>query len=126
MRTLSDHIGRVALHENIRQQHAWDRATLRLLRDGEARAAYREYERYDRIHDAHSVTERRIQVIEDHARLEAGGLDTIILAPRRRRHLFRSVSRRWSPRSPPRREEPPCRRSDAHRVAQLHRLATAG
>ena len=83
MRTLSDHIGRVELHENIRQQDAWERATLQLLRDGEARAAYREYERYDRIHDAHSVAERRVQVIEDHARLEAGGLDTVILARRR-------------------------------------------
>ena len=83
MRTLSDHIGRVELHENIRQQYDWERATLRLLRDGEARAAYREYERYDRIHDAHSVAERRVQVIEDHARLEAGGLDTVILARRR-------------------------------------------
>jgi len=83
MRTLSDHIGRVELHENIRQQDAWERATLQLLRDGEARAAYREYERYDRIHDAHSVAERRVQVIEDHARLEAGGLDTVILAQRR-------------------------------------------
>ena len=75
MRILSDHIGRVELHENIRQQYDWERATLRLLRDGEARAAYREYERYDRIHDAHSVAERRVQVIEDHARLEAGGLN---------------------------------------------------
>ena len=83
MRTLSDHIGRVELHENIRQQYDWERATLQLLRDGEARAAYREYERYDRIHDAHSVAERRVQVIEDHARLEAGGLDTVILARRR-------------------------------------------
>jgi conjugative relaxase-like TrwC/TraI family protein len=83
MRTLSDHIGRVELHENIRQQDAWERATLQLLRDGEARAAYREYERYDRIHDAESVAERRVQVIEDHARLEAGGLDTVILARRR-------------------------------------------
>jgi conjugative relaxase-like TrwC/TraI family protein len=83
MRTLSDHIGRVELHENIRQQDAWERATLQLLRDGEARAAYREYMRYGRIHDAHSVAERRAQVIEDHARLEAGGLDTVILARRR-------------------------------------------
>ena len=83
MRTLSDHIGRVALHENIRQHYDWERATLQLLRDGEAREAYREYERYDRIHDAHSVGERRVQVIEDHARLEAGGLDTVILARRR-------------------------------------------
>ncbi len=83
MRTLSDHIGRVELHENIRQQYDWERATLRLLRDGEAREAYREYERYNRIHDAHSVAERRVQVIEDHARLEAGGLDTVILARRR-------------------------------------------
>ena len=83
MRTLSDHIGRVELHENIRQQYDWERATLRLLRDGDAREAYREYERYDRIHDAHSVAERRVQVIEDHARLEAGGLDTVILARRR-------------------------------------------
>ena len=83
MRTLSDHIGRVELHENIRQQYDWERATLQLLRDGEAREAYREYERYDRIHDAHSVAERRVQVIEDHARLEAGGLDTVILARRR-------------------------------------------
>jgi hypothetical protein len=73
----------VELHENIRQQDAWERATLQLLRDGEARAAYREYERYNRIHDAHSVAERRIQVIEDHARLEAGGLNTVILARRR-------------------------------------------
>jgi conjugative relaxase-like TrwC/TraI family protein len=83
MRTLSDHIGRVELHENIRQQYDWERATLRLLRDGEAREAYREYERYNRIHDAHTVAERRVQVIEDHARLEAGGLDTVILARRR-------------------------------------------
>jgi conjugative relaxase-like TrwC/TraI family protein len=83
MRTLSDHIGRVELHDNIRQQDAWERATLQLLRDGEARAAYREYMRYDRIHDAHTVAERRVQVIEDHARLEAGGLDTVILARRR-------------------------------------------
>jgi conjugative relaxase-like TrwC/TraI family protein len=83
MRTLSDHIGRVELHENIRQHYDWERATLQLLRDGEARAAYREYERYDRIHDAHSVAERRVQVIEDHARLEAGGLNTVILARRR-------------------------------------------
>jgi len=83
MRTLSDHIGRVELHENIRQHYDWERATLQLLRDGEARAAYREYERYDRIHGAHSVAERRVQVIEDHARLEAGGLDTVILARRR-------------------------------------------
>ena len=83
MRTLSDHIGRVELHENIRQQYDWERATLRLLRDGEAREAYREYERYNRIHDAHSVAERQVQVIEDHARLEAGGLDTVILARRR-------------------------------------------
>jgi hypothetical protein len=83
MRTLSDHIGRVELHENIRQHYDWERATLQLLRDGEARAAYREYERYNRIHDAHSVAERRVQVIEDHARLEAGGLDTVILARRR-------------------------------------------
>ncbi|MFZ0181422.1 MAG: MobF family relaxase, partial [Candidatus Dormiibacterota bacterium] len=80
MRTLSDHIGRVELHENIRQQDAWERATLQLLRDGEARAAYREYMRYDRIHDAHTVAERRVQVIDDHARLEAGGLNTVILA----------------------------------------------
>jgi conjugative relaxase-like TrwC/TraI family protein len=83
MRTLSDHIGRVELHENIRQHYDWERATLQLLRDGHAREAYREYERYDRIHGAHSVAERRIQVIEDHARLEAGGLDTVILAQRR-------------------------------------------
>jgi ATP-dependent exoDNAse (exonuclease V) alpha subunit len=83
MRTLSDHIGRVELHENIRQQDAWEQAALQLLRDGEARAAYREYMRYDRIHDTHSVAERRVQVIEDHARLEAGGLDTVILARRR-------------------------------------------
>ena len=83
MRTLSDHIGRVELHENIRQHYDWERATLQLLRDGQAREAYREYERYDRIHDAHSVAERRVQVIEDHARLEAGGLDTVILARRR-------------------------------------------
>ncbi|HUC37131.1 MAG TPA: AAA family ATPase, partial [Acidimicrobiales bacterium] len=83
MRTLSDHIGRVELHENIRQQYDWERATLQLLRDGEAREAYREYERYNRIHDAHSVAERRVQVIDDHARLEAGGLDTVILARRR-------------------------------------------
>jgi conjugative relaxase-like TrwC/TraI family protein len=83
MRTLSDRIGRVALHENIRQHYDWERATLQLLRDGQARAAYREYERYDRIHDAHSVAERRVQVIEDHARLEAGGLNTVILARRR-------------------------------------------
>jgi hypothetical protein len=83
MRTLSDHIGRVELHENIRQHYDWERATLQLLRDGEAREAYREYERYDRIHDAHSVAERQVQVIEDHARLEAGGLDTVILARRR-------------------------------------------
>jgi AAA domain/UvrD-like helicase C-terminal domain len=83
MRTLSDHIGRVELHENIGQQDAWERATLQLLRDGEARAAYREYERYDRIHDAESVAERPVQVIEDHARLEAGGLDTVILSRRR-------------------------------------------
>jgi hypothetical protein len=83
MRTLSDHIGRVELHENIRQQDAWERATLQLLRDGEAREAYREYMRYGRIHDAHSVAERRVQVIEDHARLEASGLDTVILALRR-------------------------------------------
>jgi len=83
MRTLSDHIGRVELHENIRQQYDWERATLQLLRDGQAREAYREYERYDRIHDAHTVAERRVQVIEDHARLEAGGLDTVILARRR-------------------------------------------
>ena len=83
MRTLSDHIGRVELHKNIRQQYDWERATLQLLRDGEARDAYREYERYDRIHDAHSVAERQVQVIEDHARLEAGGLDTVILARRR-------------------------------------------
>ena len=34
MRTLSDHIGRVELHENIRQQYDWERATLQLLRDG--------------------------------------------------------------------------------------------
>ena len=83
MRTLSDHIGRVELHENIRQRYDWERATLRLLRDGQAREAYREYERYDRIHDARSVAERQVQVIEDHARLEAGGLDTVILARRR-------------------------------------------
>jgi len=83
MRTLSDHIGRVELHENIRQHYDWERATLQLLRDGQARAAYREYERYDRIHDAHSVAERQVQVIEDHARLEAGGLNTVILARRR-------------------------------------------
>jgi conjugative relaxase-like TrwC/TraI family protein len=83
MRTLSDHIGRVELHENIRQQYDWERASLRLLRDGQAREAYREYERYNRIHDAHSVAERQVQVIEDHARLEAGGLNTIILARRR-------------------------------------------
>jgi AAA domain/UvrD-like helicase C-terminal domain len=83
MRTLSDHIGRIELHENIRQKDAWERATLQLLRDGEAREAYREYERYDRIPDAHSVAERRVQVIEDHARLEAGGLDTVILTRRR-------------------------------------------
>jgi hypothetical protein len=73
----------VELHENIRQHYDWERATLQLLRDGQAREAYREYERYDRIHDAHSVAERRVQVIEDHARLEAGGLDTVILARRR-------------------------------------------
>ena len=83
MRTLSDHMGRVEMHENIRQHYDWERATLQLLRDGEARAAYREYVRYDRIHDAHSVAERRVQVIEDHARLEAGGLNTVILARRR-------------------------------------------
>jgi conjugative relaxase-like TrwC/TraI family protein len=83
MRTLSYHIGRVALHENIRQQYDWERATLQLLRDGEAREAYREYERYGRIHDAHTADERRVRVIEDHARLEAGGLDTVILARRR-------------------------------------------
>ena len=83
MRTLSDHIGRVELHENIRQQEAWERAALQLLRNGEAHAAYREYQRYDRIHDAHTAAERRVQVIEDHARLEAGGLDTVILALRR-------------------------------------------
>ncbi len=39
--------------------------------------------RYGRIHDAHSVAERRVDVIEDHARLEAGGLNTVILALRR-------------------------------------------
>jgi conjugative relaxase-like TrwC/TraI family protein len=83
MRTLSDHIGRVELHENIRQHYDWERATLQLLRDGKAREAYREYMRYDRIHDAHSVAERRVRVIEDHARLEAGGLNTVILARRR-------------------------------------------
>ena len=43
MRTLSDHIGRVELHENIRQHYDWERATLQLLRDGQAREAYREY-----------------------------------------------------------------------------------
>jgi ATP-dependent exoDNAse (exonuclease V) alpha subunit len=80
MRTLSDHIGRVELHDNIRQHDDWERAALQLLRDGEARAAYREYMRYGRIHDAHSADERRVQVIDDHARLEAGGLDTVILA----------------------------------------------
>jgi AAA domain len=72
MRTLSDHIGRVELHENIRQQDAWERAALQLLRNCEARAAYSEYQSYGRIHDADSVAERRVQVIEDHARLEAG------------------------------------------------------
>jgi hypothetical protein len=39
MRTLSDHIGRADLHENIRQQDNWERAALQLPRNGEARAA---------------------------------------------------------------------------------------
>ncbi len=53
MRTLSEHIGRVLAHrEHPPAVEPWERATLQLLRDGEARAAYREYVRYDRIHVA--------------------------------------------------------------------------
>ena len=44
MRTLGEHIGRVRAHrEHPPEVRPWERATLQLLRDGEARAAYREY-----------------------------------------------------------------------------------
>ncbi|HVA18584.1 MAG TPA: hypothetical protein VMU55_00240, partial [Solirubrobacteraceae bacterium] len=62
---------------------ALERAALQLLRNGEARAAYREYAREGRIHVAESVAERRAEVVAAHARLEAGGLDAVMLAHRR-------------------------------------------
>ncbi|MHB8532875.1 MAG: MobF family relaxase, partial [Solirubrobacteraceae bacterium] len=83
MRTLSDRIGRIEVRENVRQQVAWERAALVMLRNGEARAAYREYAREGRIHVAESVAERRAEVVAAHARLEAGGLDAVMLAHRR-------------------------------------------
>ena len=83
MRTLSNHIGRVEMTVNLRQVAAWERAALQMLREGEAGAAYREYEREGRIHVAETVAERRHQVVDDHARLEARGVDVVILALRR-------------------------------------------
>ena len=60
-----------------------ERATLALLADAEARVAYREYTRHDRVHIAPSAPERRSEVVGDHSALSAGGLDAVMLARRR-------------------------------------------
>jgi len=83
LRTLGERIGKVELTENIRQVDPWERATLALLRDAEARAAYREYMRHDRVHIAPSAPERRAEVVAQHSALSASGLDAIMLARRR-------------------------------------------
>ena len=83
MRTLGEHIGRVLVTENVRQKEPWERAALQLVRDGEARAAYELYLRHARIHVAESVAARRAEVVAEHARLEARGVDAVILAQRR-------------------------------------------
>ena len=83
MRTLGEHIGRVLVTENVRQKEPWERAALQLVRDGEARAAYDLYLSHGRIHVAQSVPERRAEVVAEHARLEARGVDAVILARRR-------------------------------------------
>jgi hypothetical protein len=83
LRTLGERIGKVELTENIRQVDPWERATLALLRDAEARAAYREYMRHDRVHIAPSAPERRAEVVAHHSALSASGLDAIMLARRR-------------------------------------------
>jgi hypothetical protein len=83
LRTLGERIGRVVLTENVRQVAAWERATLALLRDAEARAAYAKYVRHGRIHVAESAPQRRADVVADHRALSVSGVDAVMLARRR-------------------------------------------
>jgi conjugative relaxase-like TrwC/TraI family protein len=83
MRTLARHLGSLEVRENIRQQARWERQALERLRQGEARPAYELYRDQGRIHIAEDVTERRQQVVRDHAALAEQGVDAVILAHRR-------------------------------------------
>ena len=83
MRVLGERIGSVAVTENVRQAAAWERAALTLMRDAQARHAYREYALHRRVHVAASAAARRAAVVTDHAALAEGGIDAVILARRR-------------------------------------------
>jgi len=75
-----EHIGRVLVTENVRQRSPGSEPPSKLVRDGEARAAYDLYLSHGRIHVAESAPERRAEVVSEHARLEDRGVNAVILA----------------------------------------------
>jgi conjugative relaxase-like TrwC/TraI family protein len=83
LRMLGEHIGKVLMVENVRQDAEWERAALSLMRDGEARAALEEYQHHGRIHTAPTAVDRDAAVVEEHRALTARGVDAVILARRR-------------------------------------------
>ena len=60
---LASRLDAIELHDNRRQEQAWEREAVKLLRDSAGEAALALYERHNRLHignDAHDVLSRLV------------------------------------------------------------------
>jgi ATP-dependent exoDNAse (exonuclease V) alpha subunit len=82
LRGLDHRIGGIDLHQNRRQQHAWERDALNNLREGRADEAIPAYELHGRLNSEPTANETRARVAQDFATAHQRGERALMLAMR--------------------------------------------